>query len=114
MDVAALSNSTKGGMTEEVVESVWSMDSTSRTLRRTLELACRIGKRPVCMLIDLGTIGNYISAQECTARRVKIEREQGGKELMMVDGSNVKTLGQVRLSIKYGVYQGIVEAKAFP
>ena len=43
-------------MIEEVAESVWSMDSTSRTPRRTLELASRIGKRPVHMLIDSGVI----------------------------------------------------------
>ena len=93
MDDVALSNSTKGGMTEEVVESVWSMDSTSIPQRRTLELAGRIGKRPVRMLIDSGATGNYISAQECIARRIKIEKEQEGKELTMVDGSRVKTLG---------------------
>ena len=102
VDDATLSNSTKGGMTEEVVESVWSMDSTSRTPRRTLELAGRIGKRLVRMLIDLGATGNYILAQECAARRIKREREQGGKELTMADGSSVKTLGRVQLNVKCG------------
>ena len=58
VDDAGLSDSTEGGMTEEVVESVWSMDSTSRTLRRTLELTGRIGKRPGHMLINLGASGN--------------------------------------------------------
>ena len=61
VDDAALSNNTKGGMTEEVVEAMWSMDSISRTPRRTLEVAGRIGKRPVRMLIDSGATGNYIS-----------------------------------------------------
>ena len=60
VDDAALSNSTQGGMTEEVVDSVWSMDSTSRTPKRTLELASRIKKRPVRMLIDWGVTRNYI------------------------------------------------------
>ena len=82
-------------MIEEVVESVWSMDSTNRAPRRTLELAGRIGKKPVRMLIVSGAIGNYKSVQECAARRIKIEREQGGKELMMADESSVKTLGRV-------------------
>ena len=45
VDDDALSNSTEGGMAEEVVESVWDMDSSSKTPRRTLELAGRIGKR---------------------------------------------------------------------
>ena len=95
MDDAALSDNTEGGMTEEVVESMWSMDSTSRTPRRTLELVGRIGKRPVHMVIDSGATSNYILAQEYVARRVKIEREQGGKELTMVDGSSVKAFGRV-------------------
>ena len=79
VDDATLSNSTKGGMTEEIVESVWSIGSKSRTLRRTLEVPGRIGKRPVRMLIDSGATGDYISAQEYAARRIKIEREQEEK-----------------------------------
>ena len=66
------------------------------------------------MLIDWGATSKYISAQECTARRIKIERGQGGKELTMANGSSVKTLGRVRLNAKCGGYQGIVEAKVFP
>ena len=90
------------------------MDSTSRTPRRTLELASRIGKRPVCMFTDSGATSNYISAQECIARKTKIEREQGGKALKMADGCSVKTLGRIRLNIKCGGYRGNVEARVFP
>ena len=110
----ALSNSTKGGMAVELVESVWSMDSSSKTPRRTLELAGQIGKRPVCMLIDLGATGNYVSAQECTARKIKIEKEKNGKEPTMADGSKVGTIGRVRLNVRCGGYHGIVEARVFP
>ena len=93
VDDDALSDSIKGGMAVEVVESVWSMDSSSKTPRRTLELAGRIGKRPVRMPIDSGATGNYVSAQECIARKIKIEKEKNGKELTMADGSKVKTIG---------------------
>ena len=110
----ALSDSTEGGMAIEVVESVWSMDSSSKTIRRTLELAGRIGKRPVLMLIDLGVTGNYVSAQECAARKIKIEKEKKGKELTMADGSKVKTIGRVRLNVRCGGYHGVVEARVFP
>ena len=58
--------------------------------------------------------GNYISAQECTTRRIKIEKEQGGKKLTMANGSSVKTLGRVRLDVQYGGYQAIVETRVFP
>ena len=44
VDDATLSDNAEGGMTEEVVESMWSMNLTSRTLKRTLELVGRIGE----------------------------------------------------------------------
>ena len=105
VDDDALSDSTEGGMTVEVVESMWSMGSSSKTPRRTLELAGRIGKRPVRMLIDLGETGNYVSAQECKVRKIKIEKEKNGKELMMADGSKVKTLGRVWLNVRCDVWE---------
>ena len=80
-------------MVVEVVESVWSMDSSSKTPRRTLELAGRIEKRPNRMLINSGATGNYVSAQEYVARKIKIEKEKNGKELTRSDGSKVKTIG---------------------
>ena len=58
----ALSDSTEEGMAVEIVKSRWSVDSSSKTPRRTLELARRIEKRPVRMLIDSSVIGNYVSA----------------------------------------------------
>ena len=61
-----------GGTTVEVGESTAGVDSSSRTpKRRTLELAVRIGRRPMRALVDFGSTGNYIYARECTARRIK-------------------------------------------
>ena len=52
-----------GGMTAEVGESIAGVDSSSRTpQQRTLELAARIGRRPLGILVDSGLIGNYIDA----------------------------------------------------
>ena len=39
VDDDALSSSSKGAMALEVIEAMWTMDSSSKTLRRTLELA---------------------------------------------------------------------------
>ena len=66
------------------------------------------------MLIDSGATKKYISAQECIARKIKIENEKNGKELMMADGLKVKTIGRVWLSVRCGGYHGIVEARVFP
>ena len=113
VDDDALPNSTEGGMAVEVVKSMWSMDSSSKTSRTTLDLAGRIGKRPMHMLIDSGTIGSYVSAQECTVRKIKIEIDKNGKKLTMADGSKVRTLGRVRLNVICGGYHGMVENRVF-
>ena len=69
-------NSVPRGTTEEVGESMAGVDSSSRTPKwRTLELAARIGRRPMRVLLDSGSTGNYIDARECTAWRIKIEVE---------------------------------------
>ena len=69
-------NSVPGGTTEEVGESMAGVDSSSRTPKqRTLKLAARIGRRPIRVLVDSGSTGNYIDARECAARRIKIQAE---------------------------------------
>ena len=56
-------DSVPGGTTVEVGESTVGVDSSSRTpKRRTLELAARIGGRPMRVLVDLGSTRNYIDA----------------------------------------------------
>ena len=68
-----------GGTTVEVGESMAGVDSSSRTPKqRTLELAVRIGRRPMRVLVDSGSTGNYIDARECAARRIKVEAERSG------------------------------------
>ena len=53
------------GTTVEVGESMVGVDSSSRTPKqRTLELAVRIGRRPMHVLVDSRSIGNYIDARE--------------------------------------------------
>ena len=82
------------GTTVEVGESMAGVDSSSRTPKqRTLELAARIGCRPMRVLVDSGSTGNYIDARECATRRIKIEAEDHSEELKMADGIVVKTAG---------------------
>ena len=84
-------DSVPGGTIVEVGESMAGVDSSSRTPKqRTLELVARIGGRPMRVLVDSGSIGNYIDARECTTRRIKIEAEDQAEELKMADGTVVK------------------------
>ena len=58
-------NCVPGGTIVEVGESIVGVDSSSKTPRqKTLELAGRIGHRPLRVLVDLELTGNYIDAQE--------------------------------------------------
>ena len=104
-----------GGTTVEAGESTAGVDSSSKTQRRrTLELAARIGRRPLRVLVDSGSTGNYIDARECAARRMKIEAEEKPEELKMADGTVVKTEGRVQLKLKCGGYRGDISARVFP
>ena len=91
------------------------VDSSSRTPKqRTLELAAGIGRRPMRVLVDSGSTGNYIDARECTERRIKIEAEDQAEELKMVDCTVVKTEGRVQFVLKCGGYRGQISAQVFP
>ena len=84
----------RGGTIVEVRESIVGVDSSSRTpQKRTLELAARIGRRPMRVWMDSRSTSNYIDARECTARGMKIEMEDQVEELQMADGAVVKIEG---------------------
>ena len=94
--MVAFSDYILGGTTVEAGESIAGVDSSSKTQRRrTLELAVRIGRRPLCVLVDSASTGNYIDARECATRRMKIEAEDKLEELRMADGTRVQTKGRV-------------------
>ena len=104
-----------GGTTVEVGEPTAGVDSSSRTpKRRTLELAARIGRRPMRVLVDSGSKSNYIDVREFLAWRIKIEAEDQAEELKMADGTVVKTEGQVQFVLKCGGYRGQISAQVFP
>ena len=66
-DVAGSSHLVSEEATIGGVESAWGLDATSRTKRKTLELASKIGKKPLKVIINSGSTGNCISAQGCAA-----------------------------------------------
>ena len=79
-----------GGTIVEVEEFIVGVDSSSKTLRRkTLELVARIGRWPLRVLVDSGSTGNYIDAQEHAARGIKIEAEDKPEELKMTNGTMI-------------------------
>ena len=66
------------------------VDSSSQTPQwRVLELAKRIECRPVHVLVDSGSTGNCIDAQECAVRVIKVDAKDQAEELKMADGTVV-------------------------
>ena len=93
--------------------AVWGIATAERT-HRTFELAGKIGKRSLSILLDSGSTGNFVSARVCTAAKIRIEKDGHPEELRMADGSTVKTEGRVKIQLRCGEYRGTVQAKVFP
>ena len=57
--IVAFPNCVLGGTTVEAGESIAGVDFSSETQRRRiLELVARIGRQPLCVLVDSGSTGN--------------------------------------------------------
>ena len=93
--------------------AVWGEATAMRTLR-TFELAGRIGKKPVSILLDSGSTGNFVGAQTCTQMKLKVEEDGHAEELKMADGTTVMTQGKVQVQLQCGAHRGVVQAKVFP
>ena len=82
--------------------AVWGISAAQRT-HKTFELAGKIGKRPVSILLDSGSTGNFVDAQMCTAMGIKVERDQHPEELQMADGTTVQTEGRANPTVVWGL-----------
>ena len=111
---SGLDHQTRGTATEGAVHSdapvniptiedsaVWGITTAMRTLR-TFELAGRIGKKPVSILLDSGSTDNFVGAQTCTQMKLKVEDDAHAEELKMADGTTVKTQGKVQIQLQCG------------
>ena len=49
-----------------------------------------IHRRPIRVLLDSGSTGNYISDQIAQSFNLIIQSEEGGEQLTLVDGSKVQ------------------------
>ena len=82
---------------------------------QALELAGVVRKRPVKVLIDLGSSGNYISALACTARGlVPMLDEDNKEEVTLANGAKVQTEGHVQFQLQCGEYKRMIHVRVFP
>ena len=79
-----------------------------------IELSRRLKERPVKVLLDSVTTGNFISDAMAPTLKLKITSHVGFQDLTLVDWSQVWTIKYVQFSINFGANKGIIIARVFP
>ena len=85
-----------------------------RLRRSVIELSSRVKERPVKVLLDLGTTGNFISDAMATVFKLKIISEVDSQDLKLADGSQVWTARYVQFTMNCRGYKGKTIARVFP
>ena len=76
------------------------VSSTERIPSQTIELSGMIHRRPIRVLLDSGSTGNYISDQVAQSFNLIVQSEEGTEQLTLADGSKVQAQGYVFFSIE--------------
>ena len=75
------------------------VSSAVRIHGNVLELASRVQNNPTRVLLDSGLTGNFISTQFVAAVGLKVQPDPEWQEIMLVDGSKLKTEGRVQFTL---------------
>ena len=90
------------------------VSSTERVSSQTIELSGIIHRRPIRVLLDSGSTGNYINDQVARSFNLIVRVEEGTKQLTLADGSKVQAQGYVSFRLWCGQYNSEVIARVFP
>ena len=113
----ALADSVEGTITRPIgsVEATTAKVGSTKTISsQTIELSDWIHKRSIRVLLDSGSIGNYISNQEAHSLDLIVQKEEGSKQLSLADGSKVQAKGYVSFRLRCSQYNSEVIAGIFP
>ena len=90
------------------------VSSTKRIPSQTIELSDMIHRRPIKVLLDSGSTGNYISDHVAQSFNLIVQSEEGTEQLTLADGSKVQAQGYVSFRLWCGQYNSEVIARFFP
>ena len=65
------------------------VSSTERIPSQTIELSSMIHRRPIRVLLDSGSTGNYIRDHVAQSFNLIVQSEEGTEQLTLADGSKV-------------------------
>ena len=75
------------------------VSSAVRIHGNVLELAGHVQNYPTRVLLDSGLTGNFISTQFVAAVGLKVQPDPEWQEIMLADGSKLKTKGRVQFTL---------------
>ena len=90
------------------------VSSTERISSQTIELSGKIHWRPIRVLLDSGSTGNYISDQVGHSFDLIVQSEEGSEQMALGDESRVQAQGYVSFQLRCGQYNSEVIAQVFP
>ena len=90
------------------------VSSTERIPSQIIELSGMIHKRPLRILLDSGSTGNYISDHVAQSFNLIVQSEEGTEQLTLADGSKVQAQEYVSFRLRCGQYNSEVIARVFP
>ena len=96
--VVSLGDSAEGAITRPIgpVEATpTEVSSTKRIHLQTIELLGMIHRRPIKILLDIGSTGNYISKKIAQSFNFIIQAEEQSEQLTLADGCKVQSHGYV-------------------
>ena len=79
-----------------------------------IALAGRVRGQRLRVLIDSGSIGNYLSARCQTTLDLEVKTKEDFEQLTLADGSEVHAQSYVQFVLHYGNYKTKVLARVFP
>ena len=90
------------------------VSTTERIPSQTIELSGRIHRRPIRVLLDSGSTGNYISDQVARSFNLIVQSKEGIEQLTLADGSKIQVQGYVSFRLRCGQYNSEVFFRVFP
>ena len=76
----------------------WGISSAVRLRGPVLELAGRVEHRPLKVLLDSGSTGNFVSEEAGGLLGLKVAKESEWETLTLADGTEVKAAGRVQFT----------------
>ena len=78
------------------------------------ELSSSMKKRPMKMLLNVGSTGKFISNAMATALKLRVQDDKDFHEFTLANGIVVPSIGYVQFVMNFGDYKCKIVVRVFP